>query len=111
MPRLIDADALPSRALEEKRFVFTMYDRINNEYIVETVYKDLADFINEAPTIDAVPVVRCKDCKNRQDPGKCPFCFTEVIDVDGGRLYKFNDLTHDDGFCNRGERRCDNDTH
>ena len=37
--RLIDADALLSRALEEKRFVFTMHDLINNEYIVETYIK------------------------------------------------------------------------
>jgi hypothetical protein len=105
--RLIDADALPSRALEEKRFVFTMYDRINNEYIVETVYKDLADFINEAPTIDAVPVVRCKDCENLlmlegRDERRIPLCSVQL---------GFVPLSHniETWFCPLGERRVDND--
>lgn len=115
--RLIDGDALADSLRESKNKLKEILDdeRCEMEYricegqmitFIEAILR-----VNEAPTIDAVPVVRCKDCKNRQDPGKCPFCFTEVIDVDGGRLYKFNDLTHDDGFCNRGERRCDNDTH
>lgn len=96
--RLIDADALPSRALEEKRFVFTMYDRINNEYIVETVYKDLADFINEAPTIDAVPVVRCKDCKHSTT-------FHHTGNMYCGLHENHHFLTDAYGFCHKGERR------
>lgn len=60
------------------------------------------------PTIDAVPVVRCRECRHRQNTKECLMCFTEVVDVEDGKLYQFRDLTKDDGFCDRGERR-DND--
>lgn len=102
--RLGDLDAL----LEKVQFRIPCDSAV--AAIVNECVKITKHLIENAPTIDAVPVVRCEDCKNRQDPEECPFCFTEVVDVDGGRLYKFNDLTHDDGFCNKGERRCDNDT-
>ena len=48
----------------------------------------------ELPTIDAVPVVRCKDCKHRDTrDGLCE-----------GRGWPMQ-LVHDDGFCDKGERR------
>lgn len=47
--RLIDADAL-----KEKAF----FHEIDNVSYVEE------EDIDNAPTVDAVPVVRCKDCKN-----------------------------------------------
>ena len=51
--RLIDADALPRHKQLEAMG--------NGKYEdVEVVY---ANDIDTAPTIDAVPVVRCKDCK------------------------------------------------
>ena len=43
--------------------------------------------------------VRCKDCKKRYKPNECPMC----ILVYGEQ----NDVTHDDGYCDRGERRTD----
>lgn len=55
--------------------------------------------IERVPTIDAVPVVRCKDCK-----------FYNTIDWDGNVLCGCNlksgmvDITPD-GFCSYGERR------
>ena len=45
--RLIDADAFLERMSHTDRFFGVVYD------------------INDAPTVDAVPVVRCKDCKYR----------------------------------------------
>ena len=43
---------------------------LDSDYIQETLYRrafktrqDIEDWLNNAPTIDAVPVVRCKDCK------------------------------------------------
>lgn len=47
MPRLIDADAL----------VF----KDGREYLPTGKYVTIVD-INNAPAVDAVPVVRCKDC-------------------------------------------------
>lgn len=102
--RLIDADALPRRVLKEKRFVFTTHDLLNNEYVVQTVYKDLAEFINEAPTIDAVPVVRCKDCEHwdiswEPENGNKGDHFCPMMDL----------CVPPDFFCKHGERRCDNE--
>lgn len=45
--RLIDADAFLERMSRTDRFFGVVFD------------------INDAPTVDAVPVVRCKDCKYR----------------------------------------------
>ena len=53
--------------------------------------------LQEAPTIDAVEAVRCKDCIRRYDTDECPMCF-----LSGGQYYEF---TRDDGFCDRGERK------
>ena len=51
---------------------------------------------------NVVPVVRCKDCKKRYDPKECPMC----VFVYGEQ----HDVTHDDGYCDRGERRSDAET-
>lgn len=55
--------------------------------------------LEKAPTVDAVPVVRCKDCIRRYDTDECPMCF-----LIGGRYYEF---TQGNGFCDRGERKED----
>lgn len=47
--------------------------------------------VNDAPTVDAVPVVRCRECKYHNKPS-CPM-----------RL-SFN-WTEDDDFCSYGERK------
>lgn len=53
--------------------------------------------IADAPTINAVEVVRCKDCIRRYDTDECPMCF-----LSEGQYYEF---TRNDGFCDRGERK------
>ena len=65
---------------------------------------DVAEFIDDQPTIDAVPVVRCRECKyrfknNGHDKSGCP-----IIDA--------NIWMDDDDFCSHGERKegADNDT-
>lgn len=61
--------------------------------------------ISEAPTIDAVPVVRCRDCKHfnleRME------CENEVLitDHEGGASYSLNFCLGD--FCSYGEREED----
>ena len=53
--------------------------------------------IEEAPAVDAVPVVRCKDCLYyHNDISGIPFC--EIWD---------DCFTDDDGYCYRGERKAD----
>ena len=95
--RLIDADRLnkPIYAEEDNITGSGMsYDEICG-------YNDGIDIawnkIAQAPTIDAVPVVRCKDCIRRYDTDECPMCFL----IEG----KYYEYTNGNGFCDRGERK------
>lgn len=64
---------------------------------VEMVMKD-------TPTIDAVEVVRCKDCKHRGIVTECPMCYTDYsYDEDYGYDYWDVDKTVDECFCHCGE--------
>lgn len=61
--------------------------------------------IETSPTVDAVEVVRCKDCKRRGIACECPMCYTEdSYDEDYGYDYWDVDKTVDDGFCHCGEK-------
>ena len=97
MARLIDADALKSE--------FEWLKSVVNESSKDEVM-DVMQRIDNAPTVDAVEVVRCKDCKswNREDESG-GMCTVDVAPVD----------TEIDGvwrlpcdFCSYGERRADN---
>ena len=95
--RLIDADRLnkPIYAEEDNITGSGMsYDEICG-------YNDGIDIawnkIDQAPTIDAVEVVRCKDCIRRYDTDECPMCFL----IEG----KYYEYTNENGFCDRGERK------
>ena len=81
--RLIDADRAE------------LYDAIGRNAFRDR--QDIIDLINNQPTVDAVEVVRCKDCIRRYDTDECPMCF-----LSEGQYYEF---TRDDGFCDRGERK------
>ena len=54
MAEYIEREALLTKALKEKRFVFQMEDLLNNEIVVKTVYSDLAEFVNSIPAADVV---------------------------------------------------------
>ena len=57
--RLIDADALLDEFLKR----YTERERSGNlVFAACEIKQDFADMISDAPTVDAVPVVRCKDC-------------------------------------------------
>ena len=90
MSRLIDADALIRRFHDSPTFEMSEFLRT------------LAiDFVKEAPTIDAVEVVRCRDCAFRDRElvnGRGSwFCSLHEIEIAG------ND------YCNYGERRVTHD--
>lgn len=62
--RLIDADTLEAK-LEEQRKLYIDMDMKGAEHLL---VHDVLHHVWEAPTIDAVQVVRCKDCKySRKD--------------------------------------------
>lgn len=58
--RLIDADKL----LQEIEFE---YDLDYGETLIDP--RDFADAVCDSPTVDAVPVVRCRECKNWEPYG------------------------------------------
>ena len=88
--RLIDANAMRDDWLENGE----------NEYVYDT--NAVLTSIDEQPTIDAVPVVRCKDCKNRGTPYNCPMRKL-VMPWQGAGSYE--DCTEDDGYCHMGVKK------
>ena len=90
--RLIDADAL----IEDIKS-FWDWDSIDG-ITSTTVLKQTITDISHAPTIDAVPVVRCKDCMySETDDMGFYYCVHDIIGGYGATL----DV---DTFCSYGER-------
>ena len=77
---------------------------LDSDYIQETLYRrafktrqDIEEWLNNAPTIDAAPVVRCRDCKHwRKDFAGC----TEFV----GRCDYANYMIGANGYCLYGEK-------
>ena len=82
--RLIDAD----EAIINFGFEWDDISPTRDEFVA---------FLKKQPTIDAVPVVRCKYCIRRYDTDECPMCFL----IEG----KYYEHTNENGFCDRGERK------
>ena len=84
--RLIDADKL----------VDALYD---NEFATLCPLDEVSGVIDEAPTVDAVPVVRCRDCKKSglTEFGK-RYCSKPI-----GAFYGCIPV-EDDFFCGGGKR-------
>lgn len=104
--RLIDADALRKAHCED------CAADVKADCEKDPICSALM-WVDESPTIDAVPVVRCKDCKYRpKENGSlygviwvefpeeeiCPFNCEDPF---------YNQMPEDDFFCARGERRGD----
>jgi hypothetical protein len=93
--RLIDADALMEK--------LPVVEKDKQISLIGAV-ADVVVLISDAPTIDAVPVVRCKDCKYRFTDN-CPMFFEELTyNEDDGYDWIERDHTSDNGFCNEGAR-------
>ena len=60
------------------------------------------DDLEAVPAVDAVPVVRCKECQHRYSTYDCPM--RRIVAPAEGQMY-YEDFTTDEGFCDRGERR------
>lgn len=87
MSRLIDADEL-------KEYITKAYEERKSEFKTDK-YRDMAKLvtesfcmdIDEAPTVDAVEVVRCKDCVFKK----------------GEHLCLFSGAVENEGYCHRGK--------
>ena len=64
--------------------------------------KSVLDSINEVPSVDAVPVVRCKDCKHYDNSEGIQWCHLNSKFYPGGMDW----LSYpEDGFCCYGGRK------
>ena len=93
--RLIDANAL----MEKLREKYLETDPRDPEQLG---YLNARIIVRNQPTVEAVPIVRCKECKYRGDELRCPMCFDEWDEDDPGFLRI--DKTVDDGFCHMGAK-------
>ena len=98
--RLIDADIADVVIIYDKSNELTQVSAIR-EYI-----KRQKAFLDKFPTIDAVPVVRCWECKHRYTEN-CPMYFHDSYWHEGYEEYVDDDTDHteDDYFCPKGERK------
>lgn len=93
MARLIDADKFGMYLADVQ-----LANRGWRDDVCELL-DDVMYALEDAPTIDAVEVVRCKDCKSRGTEN-CAMTFNTE---DNG--YYLTDWTSDDGFCSWGKRK------
>ena len=91
--RLIDADAL----LAEIQRIRKAYKKVTTF----TAHNVIA-CIKIAPTVDAVEVVRCKDCKHLKYGYQCYYPLGMMLNNDGDAYVL---VDPDEDFCSRGERR------
>ena len=92
--RLIDANALMYVISQHEYLLATKQGSI--DYGMFTL--GIQQAVDEQPTIDAVPVTRCKDCKYMTQWAYGRYC----------TVWDGVNRMGDDGFCNYGERREDN---
>lgn len=96
-PKLIDANALNERF--DKRIKWLRLD-MHDQYSLGLYHGAVTDkdLINEMPTVDAVEVVHCRDCKHR-GTDDCIF-HIKGEPADEELLRKL-----DNDFCSYGERK------
>ena len=89
--RLIDANALKESVMKEIRHYWNEGE--GGYYLAEDVIPD----IDDAPTVDAVEVVRCRICKN----------YNRIPNIGRPMCTKFLGLPipKPDDFCSYGERK------
>ena len=94
--RLIDGDA----------FLKDILTAGIGKTIIEYSESDIGYMIRKRLTIDAVPVVRCRECKHRYTEN-CPMYFHDFYWLEGYGEYVDDDTDHteDDYFCPKGERK------
>lgn len=91
--RVIDADALRYEPIQKCDRNYRTYN-LDDAY--EDGYSDAFVDISNAPTIDAVEAIRCKDC--RWYAGEGMYCANNIV------------VKFDHFFCYYGERREDGET-
>ena len=90
--RLIDADALVD-ILHAKSNMAVLRD-------TQRIFDHVAKSVEKMPTVDAVPVVRCKDCKHYK------YRMCELIgNIMDGYYHGTFDVKRPDDFCSYGVKK------
>jgi len=97
MSRLIDADALKAAMIETLEQIKANPKMDGQEMHIIAGIAMLGEMIDGIPTIDAVPVVRCRECKYAYKSSVLPL----VICGHGKGLVD----PRPDSFCSYGERK------
>lgn len=84
--RLIDANKL------DLRFEYGVYE----DGLLLVPFRDMRRSVDKAPTVDAVQVVRCRECKHS---------FDDILGLCCSHGPCVNCPVPDDFFCSYGERR------
>lgn len=88
MTQYIDADAL-------KEFIESAYRPLCDDYhMKDYVLNQILTDIKNAPTVDAVEVIRCKDCKHHGEQYGTGCCMKDGC-------YGW----YDEDYCSRAERK------
>ena len=87
--RLIDADAM-KRVYQE--VLCSHVACIDCSFFMDDKYCRFETMLSESPTINAIPVVRCRECRSYNKP-KTGWCEVHL------------DREHMDDFCSYGERK------
>ena len=93
--RLIDANALVEAIITDYWEHFTQCHDTDQTALIDMVRED----IGNSPTVDAVEVVRCKNCNYFGGHG---MCYCHAADEKGTPIF-----VREDDFCSYGERRTD----
>ena len=92
--RIIDADALGVGRCSK--------DILPDAYCAG--WNGLIELIEKAPTIDAVPVVRCRECKHWKPSGsKAGNSFSDMEYIGGCEFTKY--CRRESDFCSYGDRK------
>ena len=94
MARLIDADAFIAEHCADCK-----YANVNGICTKEAPLCGSVQIVTELPTIDAVEVIRCKDCKHRYNGKDCTHPL--LLSYSWGAIRNVKD----DDFCSYGERK------
>lgn len=101
--RLIDADKL-YKELEDIRMDYIDEDSMSSKFAADVIETVQDEYLRKSPTVDAVEVVRCRDCKWYM-PGNLftDIMFCHRLKKDNGKPAKYNYCADD--FCSYGERK------
>ena len=99
--RIIDADAM-KRVYQE--VLCNHVTCIDCSLFMDDKYCRFETMLSEAPTVDAVPVVRCRDCQHWKPTGsKAGNSFSDMEYIGGCEFTNYCRRGSD--FCSYGERK------